>query len=476
MSEQNKYKRLGKNTIFTFIGNVGPQFVSFLLIPFYTHWLSKEDYGIQDMILTYIVFVVPYLALGLYEAVFLFPKDKPLEEQRQYFTTAINTITFAIIAVVGVWMLLPSSVHNAVLPGRMRDYELYLIIALISGPYQRVMQNFARSLDRMRVYSITGVLHALIVLVVSLTIVPHYGLAGFFIAFLSAQVLSTVYTFCGVKGWKYYSLSDTSKKTLSSMLKYSLPLVPNATMWWVVNSINRPIMLKYVGLEGIGLYAVVHRFPSIINILFTVFFSALQISVIEELGKKSYSSFYNNVFRMLLLLLISVLFLFMLFGDLIFDMFVDARFHSGVYYLPVLSLAAILSSLSAYVGLTFTVWKKTMVFLYSSIMAAVVAVIANMLLIPDYGVMGACISICFSQLTMFLYRWYKSYKYVNFEKGLRLSMITVISMAALIGYYAIPSSLYREIVISAMLVAFLMLNCDLTSYVKTIIQKVSNKK
>ena len=411
MPEQNKYKRLGKNSIFTFIGNVGPQFISFLLVPFYTYWLTKEDYGIQDLILTYMGFVVPYLSLGLYEAVFLFPKGKPKEEQKKYFTTTVNTINISIVLFLLVWFLLPSSIHNIILPGRMRNYEIFLVIAIISGVYQRVLQNFARSLDKMRVYSITGVVYAILVLIISLITVPIYGLAGFFIAFLSAQILSTIYTFLGIKGWQYYSLTDSNKRILLLMLKYSIPLVPNATMWWVVNSINRPIMLSTVGLEEMGLYAVAHRFPSIITTIFFVFFSALQISVIEEYGKKSYSTFYNKVFRVIFLMLLLVMFFFMLFGDIIFDILVDDKFHSAVYYLPILSLGAILSSLSTYVGTTFTVLKKTMIFLYSSILAAVIAVFANFMLIPIYGVMGACFAICLSQLVMFLYRWYKSYKY-----------------------------------------------------------------
>lgn len=470
MPEQNKYKRLGINTIFTFIGNVGPQFISFLLVPFYTYWLTKEDYGIQDMILTYMVFIVPYLALGLYEAVFLFPKDKPIEEQKKYFTTAVNTITVSISIFLAIWFIVPSSVHEMVLPGKMRDYELYLIIAIASGPYQRVMQNFARSLDKMRVYSITGVVYALLVLVFSLTVVPKYGLAGFFIAFLSAQILSTIYTFCGIKGWRYYSLRDSDRQILSSMLKYSIPLVPNATMWWVVNSINRPIMLSTVGLEEMGLYAVAHRFPSIISTLFTVFFSALQISVIEEYGKKTYSTFYNNVFRVILVMLISVMFFFMLFGDLMFDILVDDKFHSAVFYLPILSVGAILSSISAYVGSTFTVLKKTMYFLYSSILAAVVAIIANLLLIPKFGVMGACIAICLSQLAMFLYRWYKSYRYVNFEKGMILTFMLIFSIMALSAYYFIGNSFWRIFIIIVAFVAIMLINYDLTSSLKMLIK------
>lgn len=476
MSEQNKYKRLGKNTMLTFIGNVGPQFVSFLLVPFYTYWLSKEDFGIQDIILTYIVFVIPYLSLGLYEAVFLFPKGKPVEEQRKYFTTAINTVTIVIIAFVAIWYLLPSSVHELVLPGRMRDFEPFLVIALISGPYQRIMQNFARSVDKMKVYSITGVIHALIVLIISLTVVPQYGLVGFFVSFLTAQIISTIYSFIGVKGWQYYKTRETERAILHSMLKYSLPLVPNATMWWVVNSINRPIMLKTVGLEEVGIYSVAGKFPAIVNILFTVFFSALQISVIEEFGKKNYSTFYNNVFRVIFFCLLSIVFFFVLLGDWVFEILIDEKFYVAAYYVPLLCFGAVIGSLSAYVGSTFTVLKKTIYFLYSSILAALVAVLANLLLIPRFGLIGACLAICLSQLSMFLYRWYKSAKYVNFENGLKVFCITIIVLATLLCYYILNNSSYKTVLLLLLFVSFVILNLDLLKMTKGTILVFINKK
>lgn len=45
-------------------------------MPFYTYWMSKEDFGIQDIIYIYSVLIIPYVSLGLYEAVFVFPKNK----------------------------------------------------------------------------------------------------------------------------------------------------------------------------------------------------------------------------------------------------------------------------------------------------------------------------------------------------------------------------------------------------------------
>lgn len=52
------------------------------------------------------------------------------------------------------------------------------------------------------------------------------------------------------------------------MLKYSIPTIPNVLMWWVLGSLNRPILEGTVGLSGIGILAVAQRFPNAASLVF----------------------------------------------------------------------------------------------------------------------------------------------------------------------------------------------------------------
>ena len=51
-----KYKRLGKNTSLVFIGNLGSKLIALLMLPFYTKWLTVEDYEVTDIINVYASF------------------------------------------------------------------------------------------------------------------------------------------------------------------------------------------------------------------------------------------------------------------------------------------------------------------------------------------------------------------------------------------------------------------------------------
>ena len=57
----SKEGTLVKNTIIYAIGNFGSKILSFLLLPFYTYYLSTNDYGYFDLITTTISLLTPII-------------------------------------------------------------------------------------------------------------------------------------------------------------------------------------------------------------------------------------------------------------------------------------------------------------------------------------------------------------------------------------------------------------------------------
>ena len=71
----NKNKELIMNTFIIFIGRFCTQFVSFLLLPIYTHYLITSDYGYIDLIQTYVALLSPIIILRFDSAIFRFLID-----------------------------------------------------------------------------------------------------------------------------------------------------------------------------------------------------------------------------------------------------------------------------------------------------------------------------------------------------------------------------------------------------------------
>ena len=80
----NKNKELVKNTIIIFIGKFCTQFITLLLLPLYTHFLSTEDYGYIDLIQTYLTFFIPLILLKIDAGIFRFLIDARKSEEENY--------------------------------------------------------------------------------------------------------------------------------------------------------------------------------------------------------------------------------------------------------------------------------------------------------------------------------------------------------------------------------------------------------
>jgi O-antigen/teichoic acid export membrane protein len=74
--KMGKYSRLGKNTFLVLIGQTGSKLIGFLMLPFYTSWLSVEDYGTIDIINVYVILLLSIGTACIAESIFIFPKGR----------------------------------------------------------------------------------------------------------------------------------------------------------------------------------------------------------------------------------------------------------------------------------------------------------------------------------------------------------------------------------------------------------------
>lgn len=200
---------------------------------------------------------------------------------------------------------------------------------------------------------------------------------------------------------------------MKEMLKYSIPLIPNAFMWWIISASNRFFILYFVGVEANGLFAVANKIPSFLSILYAIFFQAWQISAIEEFNSKDKSRFYSKIFNLFSM----VMFLGSSFL-LIFLKYVVANFIAVEYYdswktVPFLLLSVVLSSFSSFLGTNYIAAKETKGVFSTSLLGGISNVALNFILVPFLGITGAAISTMISFGIMWVIRVIDTKKYIH---------------------------------------------------------------
>lgn len=423
-----KYKRLISNSSWTLLGNTGAKLIGFILLPFYTKWLGTEGYGLSDLISTYSSFLIGFITLCLSDSLLIFAKGKDRTLQSGYFSTALNFALLMSVVWAAVFYVVKTYLGDIPALGTFASHAFMIFGMVITTFLQSYSQQFLLSIDKVRLYSVTGLLLTIITFILSFILIPKYGVEGYIWSFVLSNLLTSLFSFLVAGSYRYYRLAFIDQGMLREMLAYSIPLIPNVVMWWFVNSINRPLMEHHLGLSNIGIYAVANKFPSTLTMLYSMIMVAFSVSVLEEYGKPSFEKFYTHIYRTMFSFVVFAAIVLMCFSKLIITIFAAPEFIEAWKYMPIMIIGVVLSCMSSYFGSVFGPVKKSKYFFYSSVCGAIGSIVLNFILIPRFGLYGASISMVFSFAILAVSRYVYSLKFVK----VGLSKISCLYMAILV--------------------------------------------
>lgn len=430
-----RYKRLASNSIWTLAGNTGSKIIGFLLLPLYTRWLGTNGFGESDLVTTYATVLMCIMTLSISEAIFVFTKNKNEAEKKAYFSSSLSFVAI----LLGIWMLIwlvLDFVFKAKNIQNSFSNNLWYIYALVVFSFlQQFFQQFVLGVEKIKIYALTGIVHTIMTFAFSYWLIPKMGVRGYIIAMIGSYLVTALYTFFFSNSVKYLIFCQLDNQKIKEILKYSIPLIPNGIMWWLISAINRPMMEHYLDYSAIGIFAVANRFPGVITMIFTVFATAWNISVFEEYGKKGYEEFYKKTFRVLFLLLTIVSCIVIILSYYIIKVFTAPEFIEAWKYMIILVAGSFYYCICSFLGTNFGVVKKSKYFFYSSIYGALSSVALNYLLIPKYGLWGASLSVLISYIIMSIARYVYSLKYVKvslipsvLEFSLLLAIVCIVTI------------------------------------------------
>lgn len=398
-----KYSQLGKNTLFVFIGNVGGKALAILMLPLYTRWLSVSDFGVVDLITTYSTLLMGIVSLSISEAVFIFPKNQKKEVQSCFFTSALFFSILSITISLTIFFLIGScfwDLNNTIYKRK------WLIIILVFAMFmQSCTQQYTRSINKIKVYSFSGIVLSVSIILFSFLLIPSYGVNGYIIAWGGAYMVTALFSVFFSGAFLDISIYNVKWENYKEMLKYTVPLIPNGIMFWLMNSLNRPLLEDYCGLEAVGIFALANKIPLIFSSVFNIFLISWQISVLDEYGQEGYMAFFNRMLRLIEIGLGAFLLFISLFNQVIICILSTQNYESAWHYVSLLTYSAYVFSISAFISANFLATKESKYFLYSSLIGASFSILGNYLLIPLFKIYGACISIIIASVSMLICRY-----------------------------------------------------------------------
>lgn len=407
--QDSRGKYLIKNTVIFAIGNMASKLITFFLVPLYTNALSTAEYGTVDAINTICMVLAPVLIMNISESVMRFSLDKDAE-----YTKILSTgITFLVLEVFITLPVIPiSSLFDS-----LRGYGFYIYFFTITSSASQLFLCYLRGKEKLVHYSIGNVIHTFSIAIFNILflLVLKQGVIGYFTAYILAAVITMVYAIVSGGVLKDLKTFKFDSKLTRNMLKYSVVLIPNTFMWWIMNSSDRIMVISMVSVASNGIYAVSYKLPTLVSTTTTIFNQAWSYSAIREDGAKDEEEYNNSVLKKLTCIVMLIGLMILTFTKPFFKVYVAEAYYDAWRYVSFLTIGCVYLTLATFMATSYTVHKDGFGYLFSGMFGALLNILLNFILIPIIGVYGAAVATCFSYIAVLIFRYFHTRKYIHYD-------------------------------------------------------------
>jgi O-antigen/teichoic acid export membrane protein len=378
--------------------------IAVALLPLYTRHLALQDFGAAEVLFAAVVAVSIVVRLGLIEAVlrFYYRED---EEPREVVATTFAGLFW--LSTVGALVALPfaTPIAEALLDPKPAEAEQMTELARIAigGLWVLTMHEFMLTLfrleERARAYFLTTMLNVLasIALTVVLVVGAGEGARGLLVgsyATGAAFVLGLI-----VLQRRQLSLR-LDVGALRRYFRFGLPTMPAEVSLYLLNFVDRLIIVRSLGLGEAGLYSLAVKFAQGVNVLvrgFQLAWPPLAYSIRDDGEARRVYATVVTLFAAACAFVVTAMWLFSRWfvRALAAPKYFDAYEAIGLIATAV-TLYALYLVLVVILGRT----GRTEFNLPAALGALAANVVLNLLLVPPLGIAGAGLALVASYLVV----------------------------------------------------------------------------
>lgn len=392
---KSKSKNLITGTITYAIGDFGTKILSFLIVPLYTYYISTADMGLYDVLVSVCGLLIPVITLQISDATYKWLISNQVEDDKCIKATYDILIINTVITLVAFYIV------NAIWPVPFCTY--FVATLIVSGWYNTLLK-LIRGYKRQKTYAAIGVVYSAInfLLNLFLIVILHRGIASLFVSKIVAYTICCVLAFVLVPGLRNYQFHKKTRDLSLSLIKFSVPLIPNYLNWWVINSSDSFIVTAVLGASANGILAISHKFPAVLQTVFSLFNSSWQDLYLAE--KERDPLYYHKVFQKLFKIMLSIVLVAIPVTKIFIGLFMSVEYKKSFNYIPLYYLGAVYQGFSSFYGVGYLKNNKTSWTFFTSVIAATINIVIDLLAIKYIKVYAAALSTFVGFLVMWIIR------------------------------------------------------------------------
>lgn len=420
--------------------------IAVALLPLYTRHLSLEDYGAAEVLFAAVVSASIVVRLGLIEAILRFYYKDEEDPGRVVAATFAGLFW---LTTLGALVALPFAepIAEALLdPKNAAEATQMAELARISigGLWVLTMYEFMLTLfrleERARAYFATTMLNVLasIGLTVILVVGAGEGARGLLLGTYATGAAFVL----GLMVWQWRRLSlRLDPGLLRRLLRFGLPTMPAEVSLYLLNFVDRIIIVRYAGLPEAGLYSLAVKFAQGVNVIvrgFQLAWPPLAYSIRDDDEARRAYAVVVTLFTAGCAFVVTGMWL---FSRWIVRALAAPKFFDSYEAIGLISTAVTLYALYLVLVVILGRTGRTEFNFPAAIGALVANVVLNLLLVPPLGIVGAGLALVASYLVVLalMYAFTQRLFPVPYEWGRLLRVVATVAILVGLAELAVPT-------------------------------------
>ena len=397
------------------MGTIVPRLLNYLLLtPFYTRIFLEGEYGIVTELYAYVAFLLVLLTYGMETSFFRFAESE--KNKDSVFTTSLGMLLVTSVLFVLFSILFSSDIASLIRYADHAEYITYFAIivgadALAAIPFARLrQQNRAFRFAWIKILNVsTNIFFNFFFLLfcpwflkdnpeslLNLVYSPDIGVGYAFISNLIASLFTLLLLIPDI--FKIRFTFDPA--LLRRMLSYGLPLLL-VGLFGMVNEVSDKVLFKFLItvpedildknnyiLGQLGIYGANYRLAVLMTLFIQMFRYAAEPFFFSHAKEENAKGLYASVMKYFIIFCLLIFLLVTLYID-IFKYFIGPDFRSGLSIVPIILMANLLLGIFYNLSVWYKLTDKTKYGAMIALTGAVITVVLNIVLVPQYGYRGA---------------------------------------------------------------------------------------
>jgi O-antigen/teichoic acid export membrane protein len=479
-------KKLAGQTVVYGMGTIVPRLLNYLLLtPFYTRIFIEGEYGVVTELYAYVAFLLVLLTYGMETSFFRFAETETNKDR--VFTTALGSlfVTSSLFILLGT--LFAGNIADLIRYPDHPEYIIYFVIivgvdAFSAIPFARLrQQNKAFRFAWLKVFNVsTNIFFNFFFLLfcpwfldqnpdsaLQTIYSADIGVGYAFISNLIASVLTLILLLPEV----FRIRISFDSRILKRMLSYGFPLLL-VGLFGMINEVSDKLLFKFLisvpdniadpdayVLGQLGIYGANYRLAVLMTLFIQMFRYAAEPFFFSHAREENAKRLYASVMKYFIIFCLLIFLGVSLFID-IFKYFIGPDFRTGLMIVPIILMANLLLGIFYNLSVWYKLTDKTG---YGAIIAftgAVITVVLNVLLVPEYGYLGAAWAhlSCYFTMVVISYFWGRKHYRISYDlKNISFYFIIAMAIYFLSEQLALEEGLLLYGTHFAMILAFLLL-------------------